>query len=435
MKRDIYPALQSWKEAKDRKPLILRGARQVGKTYILKKFAEENFENYIYVNFEEEPSLKTFFEGDLNPEKIIQNLSLLNNEAIDPQKTLLILDEIQECQEALTSLKYFNEDKTKYHVVAAGSLLGVKMSQGRGFPVGQVQFLDLFPLSFNEFLSALNKEPLRKKLSETTLNNENPEAIHLICMDVYKTYLLVGGLPGVVNAYLSEGNFFKAREVQKQLLIGYQADFTKYAPKTDAIKILHLWESIPQHLSKENKKFMFKVAKEGARAREYENALTWLNDAGLILKLQNIEFPGIPLTAHKNKNIFKIYLFDTGLLGALANIDPGILVQKSGVFTAFKGALTENFVIQELVAHKKSNLAYWTSSGTAEVDIVCDYKGENFPLEIKAEASKKKKSLKVFGDKYDYAVLSRISGRNLKKDGNIINYPLYLASLFPDLSN
>jgi uncharacterized protein len=435
MKRDIYPDLQLWKKTKDRKPLILRGARQVGKTYILKKFAEENFENYIYINFEESPSIKSIFEGDLNPDKILQNLELLNNTKIEPKKTLIILDEIQECHEALTSLKYFNEKKSNYHIIAAGSLLGVKMGQGSGFPVGQVKFLDLYPLSFNEFLTALNKDALRKRLSEITLNNENPEAIHLSCMEHYKTYLLIGGLPGVVKAYREENDFLKAREVQKQLLKGYQADFTKYAPKSDSIKILHLWESIPQQLSKENKKFMFKVAKEGARAREYENALTWLIDAGLILKLPNIEFPGIPLTVNKNKNIFKLYFFDTGLLGALANIEPSILVQKDGILTTFKGALTENFVIQELIAHKKDNLAYWTSSGTAEVDIICEYEGKNYPLEIKASANKKKKSLQVFGDKYEYKILSRISSRNLKKDDKIVNYPLYLASLFPELSH
>ncbi|NQY74425.1 MAG: ATP-binding protein [Candidatus Margulisbacteria bacterium] len=434
MKREIYAELLNWKDSKHRMPLILRGARQVGKTYILKKFAEENFKSYIYVNFEEQKTTKTFFEGNLDPTKIISNLELHHHTKMEPNTSVIILDEIQECPEALTSLKYFNEKVPAYHVIAAGSLLGVKMGQGSGFPVGQVHFLDLYPLSFNEFLGALGEDPLREALSNITLETPLPEAIHLTCMDILKTYMLVGGLPGVVNAFLPDQDFMKAREVQDHLLKGYQADFAKHAPPTDAIKILNLWESIPQQLSKDNKKFMFNVAKSGARAREYEIALRWLIDAGLIISLPNIETPGTPLTVYKSKTIFKIYMFDTGLLGALSKLDPKILTEPNGVFTTFKGAFTENYVLQALTTCGKSNLAYWTSSGQAEVDFIYEHEGHNYPLEVKSATEKRKKSLKVYADKYHPDFLSRTSSRNLKRDNDIVNYPLYLVSTFPDLA-
>jgi uncharacterized protein len=432
MKRDIYLDLKEWKNSNNRKPLILRGARQVGKTYILKEFAKSNFQNFIYVNFEEQKSTKSLFENNLDPHRIISDLSLLHEKTIDPTKTLIIFDEIQACQDALNSLKYFHEKANNYHIIAAGSLLGVKMGESRGFPVGQIQFLDLYPLSFFEFLNALRKDAYRSELEKIKLGDSISEIIHEEVLKLLRLYFVIGGMPAVVKSYRDNSDLFLARTLQNELLNGYKSDFAKYASLGTAIKISNIWESIPAQLAKDNKKFIFKVVTEGARAREYEMALTWLIDAGLIYKLENIETSLVPLIAHKNRNIFKIFFLDIGLLGAFCNLHPSLALDDEKLFSSFNGAIAENFVMQELIFSKKSQIGYWTSAGIAEVDFIFEYKNNIYPLEVKYGTDKRKKSLKVYADKYTPRILSRVSRRNLKLDGNVLNYPLYLISRFPE---
>ncbi len=432
MKRDIYGQLLKWKQRNGRKPLIVRGARQTGKTYILRQFAEAEFGHCLYVNFEEDKQAAALFEPDLDPRRLIQHLGLLYGCEIKIGSSLLILDEIQASSAALNSLKYFNEKLPDLHVAAAGSHLGVKLGKARGFPVGQVQFLDLYPLSFFEYLTALGRDSLRRHLEAVTRDSSLSEAVHLRCLTYLKAYLITGGMPEVVDAYVNGASLHEVRILQKALLDGYQSDFAKYASASDAIKILHIWESIPAQLAKDNTKFIFKVVKSGARAREYESALQWLADAGLIYKVGNITTAELPLAVQKDRTCFKVYFFDIGLLGALARLDPQLVLDEDRLFSTFKGAFTENYVVQELIASGKHSFAYWTNpSGTAEVDIVLEDGGELHPLEIKSGFDKTKRSLRVFSEKTGITSLYRASKRNLKQDGDFQNYPLYLVTRFP----
>ncbi len=431
MKRDLYQALKKWKAAKDRKPLIIRGARQVGKTHLLNAFATTEYKSHVIINFEDDKPVAALFETDLDPHRIIDHIGLLKRTAITPGKTLLIFDEIQACPLALNSLKYFNEKLPELHVASAGSLLGVKLGQLRGFPVGQIDFLDLHPLSFFEFLSASGRATLRDRLETLTLQNPLPEPLHIECMTLFKQYYLIGGMPAVVSKFLDTGDFEQTRTIQQSLLKGYQSDFAKYADRTDAIKILNIWESIPSQLAKENTKFLFKVIKEGARAREYESALMWLTDAGLIYKVENTETARIPLAAYRDRSNFKLYFMDIGLLCAFCNIAPASLLSDE-ILGTFSGALTENLVLQELVAHGKQDLVYWTSPGKAEVDFILQYNGTLYPLEVKTGTSKKTRSLSVYATHYT-GPLFRASAMNLKRDGDITNYPLYLTGRFPEI--
>ncbi|MFC1617294.1 ATP-binding protein [Candidatus Margulisiibacteriota bacterium] len=438
MKREIYNKLIAWKKDKKKKPLILRGARQVGKTYILQAFAEENYENYLYLNFEEQKDLKNIFEPDLVPIRIIKDLELIYNAKIIPEKTLLIFDEIQECPNALNSFKYFAEKLKEYHLIAAGSLLGVKLGNNKGFPVGKVNFLNLYPLNFYEFLMAIGRDDLKNYLLNMTNGQIISGATHNILMRYLKDYLFVGGMPEVVLKYREEINkeridYNIIRQIQNDIIDGYILDFAKHATKENIEKISQIWESIPAQLGKENKKFQYSGIKRSARAREYEDALQWLLDAGLVNKVHNINLPELPLKRFAQDNIFKLYFLDTGLLGAKCDLGPKVIINDFELFLIFRGALTENFVCQELVQTGKS-LYYWTSDGKAEVDFILSFENNVYPLEVKAGKSKKKRSLNVYREKYKPKILSRASSRNFTKDGHVINYPLYLISGFPELS-
>lgn len=438
MKRDIYQHLIAWKSSDRRKPLILKGARQVGKTYILQAFAAVEYENSVYLDFDEKPQLKGIFEEDLDPERILKELSIYFKQTILPGKTLIIFDEIQECSHALNSLKYFYDKKNEYHVVAAGSLLGVKLS--KGFPVGKVNFLRLLPLSFFEFLNATGESELTQLLSDLQIPIKISIPFHERLIKFMKYYFFIGGMPEAVSTYIKDtGNLEAVRDVHREILNSYVLDFSKHAPKSELMRIMAVWNLLPSQLAKENKKFIFSALSKSARAVHYEAAIQWLVDAGLIIKSYNVSTPKLPLEGYASQNIFKVFALDVGLLGAMSDLPPEIVLSGNQLFEEFKGAYTENYVAQALQSRDFSHLYYWTSQGTAEVDFIVSKDQFIFPLEVKAGFSKQKKSLLEYGKRYHNAEhhttkLSRATLRNFKHDGNIVNYPLYAVSLFPRFS-
>lgn len=433
MKRDIYSHLQSWKNDPNRKPLILRGARQVGKTYILKEFGEQNYARTVYLNFELQPKLKNLFETNLDPVRIIRDISLLMDQQIEPQNTLIFFDEIQECPNALTALKYFQEQAIEYHIVCAGSLLGITISQAKGFPVGKVTFLELYPCCFFEFLDAIGQSQLRQFLEELTKIEPLTTAIHEKLIGLLKIYYLVGGMPEVINTYKTNHDLIKVRKTQKDIIDTYILDFSKHAPGSDVIKINNLWNNIPQQLAKENKKFSYTALQKGARAREYETSIRWLIDAGLALQSYCISTPKLPIASYHDPKAFKIFLLDVGLLCAMADLSAKTLLSAEQLFTEFKGALTENYVAQQLKAKFNSNLYYWSSQGKAEVDFILQLQGEISPLEVKSGTSTKQKSLNVYKEKFQPKKLYRTSLLNLSNTDNFYNFPLYMISLLGSL--
>ncbi len=431
MKRHIFNQLQNWKQSPLRKPLILQGARQVGKTTILQSFAQSEFKQCAYVNFEQDVRAQHIFEQDLKPDRIIKALELHLGMQIIAEDTLIFFDEIQVCPNALNSMKYFCEQANEYYVVSAGSLLGIKLSNDKGFPVGKVNFLELFPMTFFEFLRAIGKTQLAAYLAE--LNKFEPinAAIHDDLCDLLKIYLYVGGMPEAVKTYVEKEDFKLVRQVHAEIIKAYLLDFSKHAPNNQIMKITSIWNSLPEQLAKENKKFVFSVLKSGARAREYEIALQWLIDAGLIYISYNIKIPKLPLKAYLDSNAFKIYCLDVGILGALSDLDAKIILEKNALFTEFKGALTENLAAQFLKCSGVKQLFYWTSANTAEVDFIVPFENAILPLEIKSGTSTKKKSLMVYDNQYQPDILNRAGLLNLKKDGKLCNYPLYLLEKFP----
>ncbi len=428
MKRDIYKQLVAWKKTPRRKPLVLKGARQVGKTYILQNFGKEEYEDVAYFNFEEDPDLHDFFTGRLVPGKIIQTLSIYLEKKIVPKRTLIIFDEVQNSPETLTSLKYFYEKAPEYHIAAAGSLLGVKIGQSAPFPVGKVNFFDLYPMNFAEFLDAVGRSQLREFIEGATFQ-PIAEAFHAELIDLLKIYYFVGGMPEAVDQYVKNQDLHIIRQIQEEILNAYSIDFSKYTTKTEAIRLASTWASIPAQLARENKKFTYAEITKNARAREYSESIQWLVDAGLVIKVHNTHTPKLPLAAYREDK-FKLYLLDIGLLGAMINVSQRIVVQGSKLFSEFNGAFVENYAAQELVAHGLKNLYYWTSRNKAEVDFVVPLHDHVIPLEVKAGVSKQKKSLRVYGDRYQPPVLSRSTLMNFKEDGAIRNYPLYALWLF-----
>lgn len=425
MKRKITESLLSWKKDPQRKPLLLMGARQVGKTFILKQFGQQEYVNTVYLNFENNPRICKLFEASLDPTVILKSLSIEMDTDIEAGKTLLIFDEVQECPNALNSLKYFCETAPEHHIIAAGSLLGVKLAHVKGFPVGKVQFLTLYPFSFLEFLESSKEMRLKHFIEKLEKVEPLPPNLHEKLLDRFKEYLFVGGMPEAVLEYITHHNLNKVREIQKAILNAYSLDFAKHAPKEQIMKINQVWSSIPNQLARENKKFIYSAIREGGRAKEFEEALQWLEEAGLIYRVRLITTPKIPLSAYADINAFKIYLVDVGLLGAMADLSPKTILYENELFQEFKGAITENYVTQG-IGHGQFSLYYWTSEGKAEVDFVIEQEGFVYPLEVKSGNSSKKKSLKVYGETYRPRMLLRTSPMNLKKDGEILNCPLYL---------
>lgn len=431
MERDIYQLLEEWKQSERRKPLVLNGARQVGKTYSLKHFGKTSYEKIAYLNFEKDEKLYQYFDDTLDPRQLIKILSIHTEIEIESNNTLLIFDEIQNCPKALISLKYFCEEANEYHIAAAGSLLGVKTTGEKGFPVGKVNFLDLYPLTFFEFLSALGHGKTRLFLQEYHTFEPLPNPMHEKLLQLLKIYFFVGGMPEAVAEYAKTEKLNIVREIQLEILNAYERDFAKHAPPHEIMKIITTWKQVHQQLAKENKKFIFSAIKKSARGRDYEEAIQWLSDAGLIYKSYLVESPKFPLSAYADNSIFKIFLMDVGLLGAQSNLSPRVTIDGNLLFTEFKGALSENYVVQELIANRHLKPYYWTSEGTAEIDFLIEEDHQIYPLEVKAGASQKKKSLLVYNQKNNPSKLVRATIMNLKHDGAIYNYPLYLISRFP----
>jgi len=428
-KRKIYKSLKQWKAKKGRKPLLLMGARQIGKTTILRSFAKSEYNDFLYLNFERQLNLHEFFKGDKDPQSILDQLSLMHGNEIKPQTTLLILDEIQECRDALIALKYFAEELPSIHIIAAGSLLGITIGNDRSFPVGKVEFLDMHPLSFSEYLA--EADPKLSKVYHQLLESETIEAIPKIffnsLQEVFKEFLLLGGMPEVAAHYLTNRNIEEAQEIQDQILRAYELDFVKHADKTTSTKIMQTWNSLPSQLSKENKKFIYRVIKRGARAKEYEEAILWLMQSGLVQKVGRVEKPGSPLKAYEDVGSFKLYVFETGLLMRLAALDPKTFMDGNQFFTEFKGSIAENYVAQSLKIIQKRSPYYWTSEGKAEIDFVDEFDGHTLPIEVKSGTVTKAKSLGLYKKKYNPKLRIRVSNLNLKKTDDLLNVPLFYA--------
>ena len=431
MKRFIFDELLKWKESKYRKPLILKGARQIGKTYILKKFGEENYEGVAYFNFEHDEDLQNIFVNTKSPKRILEQLSFIYGKAILPEKTLIIFDEIQECPNALNSLKYFQEEANEYHIACAGSLLGIRLSH-TSFPVGKVDFLNMYPMTFSEFLIADNCENLVEYMKSIKTIEKIPEIFFNQLEEKMKAYFIIGGMPEAVNVWVNEKNIELVNHVQENILRAYESDFSKHTQNSEANKISLIWNSIPSQLAKENKKFLYQVIKEGARAREYGNALNWLNDANLIYKIYNITKPDFPLKAYHDLSSFKIYMNDVGLLRRMANLDSKIVIEGDRLFEEFKGAFTENYVLTMLNYVFDEVPNYFTFDRN-EIDFVIQYKNKIIPIEVKSNKSTKNISLSKYNQKYDNEISIRFSMNNLNKDEKVLNIPLFLTEYIKNL--
>lgn len=430
MKRDIYKALIDWKRSVRRKPLLLKGARQTGKTYILKEFGKREYRKIHYFNFEEDSQLTHFFERDIRPLRIISDLSVYCNCDIHPHEDLIVFDEIQVSNSALNSLKYFQEECNEFHVAAAGSLLGVKMSSPGSFPVGKVNFLTIYPLNFFEFLDALGQANYRQRLEEVIGFTSLPIPIHENLINSLQKYYFVGGMPEAVNHYAQTGELPQVREIQKEIINSYVLDFAKHAPSSDIPKLTLIWNSLVLYLARENKKFMFSALKKGARAREYENALTWLENAGLIYSASAVECSKLPLEHYADRGCFKVYCLDVGLLGALAKTPVNIQNFGKRIFTEYAGAFVENYVAQQLKCITLQNLYYWRSkSGMAELDFLCEADNYIYPLEVKSGVNPKSKSFNSYDQQFNPSYLVRTTLLNLRKDDKICNIPLYAVML------
>ncbi len=428
MRRDLYQKLVLWKESRERKPLLLKGARQVGKTYLLKEFGREQYKTTSYFNFEEDPRLDSLFEDSLDPQKIVEKLSIYQNRNITPDE-LIIFDEIQESPNALKSLKYFQEKSPSYPIACAGSLLGPHLKKGESFPVGKVNFLTLHPMSFNEFLGACSKEKYKELLQTKNDLSPLPEPFHQELIETLKVYYFVGGMPEVIKTYRANKDLTEVRKIQKEILQSFVLDFSKHAGPYETLKINQIWNSLPAQLAKENKKFQFSKVRKSARARDYLNALQWLLDARLVIKATGVSQPGIPLAAYEESSFFKLYGLDVGLLGAMSGLAAQTLLQGNDLFTHFKGAMAETFVAQELTAYLEAPLHFWASTGTAEVDFLLTRDEKIIPLEIKSGISRQSKSLVEFMKKYNPQWAIRSSLRNFSRQGTIDQIPLYALSI------
>ena len=424
MYRYAIENLDKWKNSKNRKPLIIEGARQVGKTWIMKEFGKKSYNKTVYINFDSNVQMAELFSIDLNVERIIMGLELYAGHKINPSNTLIIFDEVQEVPKALSSLKYFYENAPEYHIVCAGSLLGIALHEGTSFPVGKVDFLKLYPLSFKEFLMAIGLERFAELLDKK--DYVMIKSFKQTYIDALKQYYYVGGMPEVVASFADEKDFVEVRKIQKRILTAYEQDFSKHAPKEIVPKIRMLWNSIPSQLAKENKKFIYGLIREGARAKEYETAIMWLSDCGLVHKVSRINAPNIPLKAYEDLKAFKLFIVDVGLLGAMVGLNQRTLLNGNELFTEFKGALTEQYVMQQLVVNQDLGIYYYTNDrNTCEVDFIVDNGDNIIPLEVKAEINLKAKSLKTYREKFTPEISIRSSMADYSEEIGLINLPLY----------
>ncbi|MES2795763.1 MAG: ATP-binding protein [Bacteroidota bacterium] len=425
MNRLLFKELSDWKNSADRKPLIIQGARQVGKTWLMEEFGRKEFSQTVYLNFESSERLKNIFLADFNIARIISVIEIETGKIIDAANTLIIFDEIQEAEKGLTSLKYFCENAPEYYIVAAGSLLGISLQKNNSFPVGKVDFLKLYPLNFIEFLENIGEEGLVNQLVNKKW--EVVTTFHEKLVGLLRLYYFIGGMPEVVANYIVNKNLEKVRDLQQKIIVGYENDFAKHAPNEIVPKIRLVWHSIISQLAKENRKFIYGQIKKGARAKDFEMAINWLVDAGLVLKVNRVEKPALPLNAYADFDAFKLFLVDIGLLNAIGNLDQKILLEKNTILIEYKGALTEQFVCQQLKI--KMELYYWTATNaTAEIDFVIQYKNEIIPIEVKAEENLKSKSLKVYVEKYAPKTTIRTSMNQYREEVWLTNIPLYAVN-------
>ena len=425
MQRYALKHLIDWKNKKNHKPLVIQGARQVGKTWLMQEFGKKYYEQVAYINFDVDLKSREIFDVDYDTERLIMDIGLATKTKINAENTLIIFDEIQECPRALTSLKYFRENAPQYDIIVAGSLLGVACHEGTGFPVGKVSFMNLFPLSFEEFLLAMGEErfvELLNKKDFKTIKLFNNKYEKLI-----KQYCYVGGMPEIVQDFVENKDFESVRNLQKEILSAYEEDFTKHIPTNTVAKIRLLWKSIPAQLSKENKKFIYGAAKEGARARDFEAALSWLINSGLVYRVNKITKPDLPITAYEDFNSFKLFVLDVGLLGAMTDLQANTIIDGNRIFEEFKGAIAEQYVLQQFKTIKDLPVFYWSNeTSRAEIDFVIQIKSDVVPVEVKAERNLQAKSLKVYMEKFKPNYAIRTSMADYKKTDNLIDLPLYV---------
>ena len=423
MKRNAIKELYEWKENNDRKPLVILGARQVGKTWLMKEFGKEAYKKCAYVNFEDNDDLRGMFEHDFDIQRIIANLQWATDVTID-EDTLVILDEIQEAPRGITALKYFQEKAPQYHVIAAGSLLGIAMHKNDSFPVGKVDFMHLYPLSFYEFLNAIGEKKMVDLLQAkdwtmlTMVRAKFEERL--------RQYYFVGGMPAAVLAFVNDGDLNKVRTIQKSIIEAYERDFSKHAPAIEVPRIRMVWHSIPSQLSKENRKFIYGMIKEGARAKDFELAIEWLKDAGLIYKVNRCKKAQLPLAAYEDFSAFKMFLSDIGLMGAMSNIPLQSLLNGNMLFSDFKGALTEQFVLQQMKPNQSLSIYYWSADNSrGEIDFLVQQEEKVVPIEVKAEENLQAKSLRVFVERNPGLKGCRFSMSPYREQDWLVNYPLY----------
>lgn len=429
MYRFAIEDLKGWKESKYRKPLIIEGARQVGKTWLMKEFGRLYYSDAVYINFDSNSRMAELFSSDMQTDRIIMGLELYSGKKINPKNTLIIFDEVQEVPRALTSLKYFCENSPEYHIICAGSLLGIALHSGTSFPVGKVDFLKLYPLSYKEFLMAMGNERFVELLRSCDF--QMITNFKQFFIDALKHYYFVGGMPEAVLRFSENRDFNEVREIQKRILDAYEQDFSKHAPNEMVPKIRMVWNSIPLQLAKENKKFVYGIIREGARAKDYETAIMWLSDCGLVHKVSRVNAPNLPLKAYEDLKAFKLFLVDVGLLGCMIGLKQSSLLDGNDMFKEFKGALTEQYVMQQFATIPGLNIYYYTNDrGSCEVDFVVDNGETIVPVEVKAEINLKAKSLKTYCEKYNPRIAVCTAMTDYKKERNLINLPLYAIGEF-----
>ena len=424
MYRIAIEKLYKWKNNKRRKPLIIEGARQVGKTWLMKEFGKQAYADTVYINFDSNSRMANLFSADLDTDRLIMGLELYAGRKINPENTLLIFDEVQEVPRALASLKYFYENAPQYHIVCAGSLLGIALHQGTSFPVGKVDFLKLYPLSFSEFLMATGNERFAELLKNK--DYEMITSFKQTYIDALKHYYFIGGMPEAVQSFAESKDFNEVRAIQKRILAAYEQDFSKHAPNEIVPKIRMLWNSIPSQLARENKKFIYGLVREGGRAREYETAIMWLSDCGLVHKVSRVNAAGIPLKAYEDLKAFKLFIVDVGLLGCMTGLRQRTLLDGDDLFVEFKGALTEQYVCQQLKTIEDLGVYYYTNDrGSCEIDFVVDTGEQIVPIEVKAETNLRAKSLKTYRERFEPELSVRTSMADYKKEDWLLNLPLY----------
>ena len=432
MYRKAIEELKKWKYSPHRKPLIIQGARQVGKTWLMKEFGRQEYKDTAYVNFDENSMMQNLFSSDINVTRIISGIEIYIGKKIDPVNTLIIFDEVQEVPRALSSLKYFYEEAPQYQIVCAGSLLGIALHKGTSFPVGKVEFLRIYPMSFSEFLIAEGYKTYADLISDQ--NFEMMDVFSAEFTDLLKRYYFVGGMPESVQRYVEEHDLISVRKIQEQILKDYEQDFSKHVPYNVVPRIRAVWNSLPSQLAKENRKFVYGLVREGARAKDYETAIMWLSDCGLVHKVSRVGTPRLPLDAYEDLKAFKLYSVDVGLMSCMSGLRQKTILDGNSLFTEFKGSLTEQYVLQQLKCISDLNIYYYTNDrGSCEIDFVVDNGELVIPVEVKAEENLKAKSLRTYREKYNPSLSVRISMSGYRRQDSFVNLPLYAVEAFGSL--